>query len=115
MIEIKIPKEIRKYEETFWMGLTLRQTLCSAAAIALNIPLYLYLSDHIGRDLAGWIVIITTTPLALIGFVKYNGMKFEQLARCVCRFNFTPQKRVYATENFFDSLLESSSEREDKK
>lgn len=106
MIEIKIPKEIRTYEETFLFGLTLRQTVCSVTAIALNIPLYLWLSDHIGQDLAGWAVMITTTPLALIGFVRYHGMRFEQLAWCVLRFNFLPQKRKYITENLFELLSE---------
>ncbi|WP_324825135.1 PrgI family protein [Sinanaerobacter sp. ZZT-01] len=114
MIEIKIPKEIRKYKETFWMGMTLRQTICAVAACAMNIPLYLWLSDYIGRDLAGWIVMFTTTPLALIGFFTYNGMKFEKLAWCVFRFNFLPQKRKYQTENLFAYLIQETEDEDDE-
>ena len=41
MIEIKIPKEIRDYKEKFLFGLTIRQFISAAAALAVRVPLYL--------------------------------------------------------------------------
>lgn len=115
MIEVKIPKEIRKYEETFLFGLTFRQTICSVAAISINVPLYFFMMDVIGKDLAGWMVMFTTTPLALIGFIKYNGMNFEKLAWCILRFNFISQKRKYRTENLFSDFLNTMEETHNEK
>ena len=112
MIEIKIPKEIRKYKEKFLFGLTFRQTLCTGAALLINVPLYLFLSDAVNKDVAGWAVMLTAAPFALVGFIKYNGMNFEKLMVCIAEFYFTLQKRVYKTENLYAWLREECEEAE---
>ncbi|MDD4146329.1 MAG: PrgI family protein [Clostridia bacterium] len=108
MIEVKIPKEIRTYKEKLFFGLNLRQTICAALAIAINVPLYIFVRPLIGNDLASWLIIITAVPLFLIGFFQYNGMPFEQFILCILRFQLlTPQKRKYKTENLFAILMEA--------
>lgn len=108
MIEVKIPKEIRTYKEKLFLGLNLRQTICAALAIAINVPLYIFVRPIIGNDLASWLIIITAVPLFLIGFFQYNGMPFEQFILCILRFQLlTPQKRKYKTENLFAILMEA--------
>lgn len=107
MIEARIPKEIRVYKEKFLFGLTFRQTICCVLALVVNVPLYIWLTDLIGADGAGWIVMITAIPLGLVGFIRYNGMNFEKFAWCILKFEFTQQKRKYITENFYSHLLKS--------
>lgn len=106
MIEIKIPKEIRSYKETLFAGLTLRQIVCLGIALAINIPMYLFLKLYIGDEVASWIIMFTGVPLFLIGFFKYNGLPFEKFALIMLNFNlFIPRKRKYKVENIFTEIL----------
>ena len=50
-----INKEIRYYEEEIFLGLNLRQLLCSGVAIAVAVVVYLLLEPLIGRETAGWV------------------------------------------------------------
>ncbi len=105
MIEIKIPKEIRSYKETIFAGLTLRQIICFAITLAINVPMYIFIKSHIGEEAASWIVMLTAAPLFLIGFIKYNGLPFEKFALIILNFKlFIPQKRKFMIENIFTEI-----------
>lgn len=96
MIEIKIPKEITDYKEKFLFGLTVRQCVSVAAALGAAIPLYIFGKDHLGADIAGWLVLLVVVPIFGFGFFKYNGMTFERLVAVIFRQMFAePQKRKY--------------------
>lgn len=96
MIEIKIPKEITEYKEKFLFGLTVRQCVSIAAALAVAIPLYIFGKDILGADIAGWLVLLVIVPVFGFGFLKYNGMTFERLLAVIYRQKFAePQKRKY--------------------
>lgn len=96
MIEIKIPKEIQDYKEKFMFGLTIRQFVSVAAALAICVPLYVFGKDALGADLMSWIIIIIAAPLFAFGFFKYNGMPFEQFLIILWRQKWAePQKRKY--------------------
>jgi len=112
LIEVRIPKEIRTYKEKLFFGLNIRQTVCIVLAIAINVPIYIFIRPYIGDDLAGWIIIFTAMPLILIGFFNYNGMPFEQFLTCIVRFQFlTPPKRIYKTENIYGILIDTHEKR----
>lgn len=107
MIEVRIPKEIRTYKEKFFFGLNVRQSICTVLALAINIPLYIFICPHIGNELSSWIIILSGSPLFLIGFFHYNGMPFEQFASCIFKFQIlTPQKRKYKVENLYAILID---------
>lgn len=107
MIEVRIPKEIRTYKEKLFLGLNVRQTVCSVLALAINVPLYIFVRPYIGDQIASWVIIFTAGPLFLVGFFNYNGMPFEQFLVCIVKFMFlTPQKRKYKVENLYVILLE---------
>ena len=96
MIEIKIPKEITEYKEKFLFGLTVRQFFSVAVALAVCVPLYIFGKDYIGDDGAGWLVLLIASPIFGFGFVKFNGMNFEQLLMVLWRQKWKePQKRKY--------------------
>ena len=108
MIEVRIPKEIRTYKEKLFFGLNMRQTICSVLAIAINVPLYIYIRPYIGDDIAGWLIMFTAVPLVLVGYFNYNGMPFEQFIVCILKFQFlTPQKRKYKTQNIYGLLMDA--------
>ena len=42
MIEIKVPKEIKDYKSKLFFGLSVRQFICTAAALGICVPLYIF-------------------------------------------------------------------------
>lgn len=78
ILEIKINKEIRDYQEAVFMGLSLRQFLFSLLACGVAIGIYFGLKDVIGTETVSWLCIIGAFPFAILGFVKYHGMTAEK-------------------------------------
>ena len=78
-IEIKIPKEIREYQESIFFGLNTRQFVCSLLALGVAVGLYFLLRDTAGTEIAGWACMLGAAPFAACGFVRYHGMTAEQL------------------------------------
>lgn len=96
MIEIKIPKEITEYKEKFLFGLTVRQCISVAAALAVCVPLYIFGKDILGDDVTSWAIILLAVPIFGFGFFKFNGMTFERFLVVFFRQKFAePQKRKY--------------------
>lgn len=112
MIEIKIPKEIRIYQDKLFFGLNLRQTICVAAAIGINVPLYWYLRNTIGEHVASWMLIAGTLPWIGIGFIRINGIPFERIAFSALRQILFPRVYVYQTENIYDECHRRVEEHE---
>jgi hypothetical protein len=79
-LEIKINKEIRDYTESIFFGLSLRQFACALCAILAAVGCYFGLRRYLGTEVTSWICLLGAAPFAALGFVKYNGMCFEQLA-----------------------------------
>ena len=77
-MEVRINKEIQEYTESVFFGLSLRQTIFSALAIAVAIILYFVLKPYLGVETLSWVCILAAFPFALLGFVKYHGMNAEQ-------------------------------------
>ena len=71
-MQYPINKEIRYYEEEIFLGLNLRQLLCSGVAIAAAVAVYLLLDLIVGRETASWICIVAAAPLAAAGFFVYD-------------------------------------------
>lgn len=104
MIEIKIPKEIKDYKSKLFFNLSVRQFICTAAALAICVPIYFFGKKYMDEDLISWVVILIGAPLLFTGFFSYNEMNFEQLAREWFAFNFNNQKRKYEYEPIFMEL-----------
>lgn len=54
-MQIPINKDIRRYQEEIFMGLTLRQLLCSGIAIGLAVLIYLWAKPLLGQETASWL------------------------------------------------------------
>lgn len=73
-----INKEIHHYQEEIFMGLTLRQLICSVIAIGAAVLAYLTLEPVLGRETASWVCIVAAVPIAAAGFFHYDDLNFEQ-------------------------------------
>ena len=75
-MEVKINREIRNYTESFFFGLSLRQSIFSFLAVVLGIVF----RGKVNTEVLSWICIFGAAPFALVGFVTYHGMTAEQFA-----------------------------------
>ena len=105
MIAVRIPKEIKEYKEKLVFGLNVRQLISVVIALTICIPLYIFGRKIIGDELASWLVIFIALPCGGIGFIKYNGMVFEQLMLVILKHSVLfPMKRYFKINNFFEDL-----------
>lgn len=100
-IEVKIPKEVRQHKESIFFGLSVRQFICSALAVAIAAVLYLLLGNTIGKETASWVCILAAAPFAIAGFFTYNGMTLEQFVWVILKSEILcAGSRPFVAENF---------------
>ena len=86
-MQIPINKEIRHYQEEIFLGLNLRQMICSGAAIAVAVAVYLGL---------------TPLPIAAAGFFTYDCLTFEKFLLIVIDSTIIRNDwRLWKTENTY--------------
>lgn len=101
-IEIKIPKEIREYQEAIFFGLNTRQFICSLLALSAAVGFYFLLRELAGTETAGWVCILGAAPFAACGFLKYHGMTAEQALWAAIKSELLiPHRLVFKAENFY--------------
>lgn len=108
-IEVVVNKEILNYKEAIFFGLSMRQFLCSASAIAIAVMVYLFFDEKLGRELASWLCILCATPVAIAGFFQYNGLTFERLLWAIFKTKvLLADRRLYHSVNYRYLLLEEA-------
>ena len=78
-MQIQINKDIRKYSESVYFGLTMRQFVFSLLAVTVAVLLFFLLRNHFGTETVSWMCILGAAPFAALGFVNYHGMPAEKL------------------------------------
>ena len=63
-MEVKMNKEIRDYQESMFMGLDLRQCVCSVLAILTAIGIYFGMREITGQEITGCLVLLHLLPVA---------------------------------------------------
>ena len=112
-MEVKINKEIRNYTENIYFGLNLRQFIFSALGCIMAVVLFFLLKPFFGIETLSWICIFGVVPFAAIGFIKYNGMSFEQFVIAYIKSEIlTPRNLVFVPTNYYEELFKS--ERKEK-
>ena len=117
MIEVKIPKEINKYEAKFIGPFTMRQSVALGIALPTCVIMYNVLSQYLAREAVVFALLFPAGFAALFGWVKPYGMKFEEFMRSVFISAFVaPSKRKYVTENYYTQLKKEimKAEREEE-
>lgn len=107
-MEIRINKEIKDYHESLFMGLSMRQFICSLGAVGAAVGIYFGLSNVLDKETVSWLCIVCAAPLAAAGFFKYNGMNFEQFVIAYIYSEFICSGvRTYQSENYiYDAYKE---------
>lgn len=107
-MEIKINREIRNYQEAIFFGLTLRQFIFSVLAIGMAVGLYFGLIDLLGTEVTSWVCLLGAAPFAAVGFIKYNGLTFEQLVKAWFVSEILMPEYITASdsENYYFKLFE---------
>ena len=101
-MEVKINREIRDYTESMFFGLSLRQFFFSVMAVIVSVGAYFALNPYFGIETVSWACVLCAAPFAAVGFIKYNGMTAEQIARAWLRSEFlVPKKLVFRTANVY--------------
>lgn len=114
-IDIRIPKEIRRYEAKFVGPLTMRQTICVGIGLPVCIGLYNILKYAVPRDLMLIVLLLPAAVTFLFGWVKPYGMKFEQFFFTAFINNvLAPKKRKYVIVNHHEAALKAIRNAEEK-
>lgn len=88
MLEVKINREIRDYQESIFFGLNLRQLIFSILAILVAVGIYFGFQNLLGTETVSWLCILGAFPFGAMGFIKYNGMTAEQFAMAFIKSEF---------------------------
>ena len=114
IIEVKINKEIQRYQESILFGLSLRQMVFALLAIGVAVGAYFGLKPLIGAAEVGWVCMLAAFPFAMCGFFTYNGMPAERFLLAVIRSEILcPRTLSYHPQNLYaELLLDSNSMRE---
>ena len=108
-MEIKINKEIRDYQESVFMGLSLRQFLFSILAVGIALGIYFGLRNVIGQEAVSWLCIVGAFPFTVLGFVKYHGMPAEQFIKAYVESEFLmPKKLTSHPGNLYAEIMKES-------
>ena len=106
IIEVKIPKEVRRHKESIFFGLSARQFFCAVTAVGLAVGIYLSVSPILGKETASWVCILAAAPVAVAGFFEYNGLTLEQFLWAFVKSELLfAGGRRFISRNFYYDLL----------
>lgn len=80
-MEIRVNKEVRDYTESIFMGLSVRQFVCSIIACIVAVIIYYRCGDKLGVELTSWLCILGAFPFASLGFVTFQSMYAEDIVK----------------------------------
>ena len=113
LIEVRINKEVRDYQESLFFGLSLRQLIFALLAVLVAVGVYFGLRGVVGTGEIGWICVMAAFPFALGGFFTYNGMTLERFILAFIRSEFLyPTRLVFKSENLYAKALQNSTLKE---
>ena len=112
-MEIKINKEIRDYQESVFLGLSLRQFLFSVLSALVAVGVYFGLRNILGTETVSWLCVVSALPFGILGFVKYHGMTAEQFLKAYVRSEFLmPKQLVSRPTNLYREILDMTEWKE---
>ncbi len=112
-MEIKINKEIRDYQESIFMGLSMRQFIFAALAVGVAVGVYFGLRNVLGTETVSWLCVVAAFPFAILGFVKYHGMTAEQFIKAYIQSEFLmPKQLISRPVNLYAQILANGKMKE---
>ena len=118
MVEVQIPKDVRKYKTKVVGPLTLRTLICSIIAVLCAIVGWQVAHHAFGIEKisdAGGICMIFMLPAIIFGWISPYGMSMEVfLASTIISMFLTPKHRKYIVDNTYENLLKEINKEEDE-
>lgn len=106
-MQIKVNQEIRDIKDAFLSGLSVRQTIWSAAALCAGFITFWNVYTRFGStDMASFLTLCASAPLALIGFFKWHKMPAERVALCWLHALLMPRRLVFKGSNIHANEIE---------
>lgn len=106
MIEVQIPKDVRKYEAKLVGPFTTRQLFFFIAASLISYISFKAISQSLGSETAIMVCVLLVTPILLVGWYKPYGMPFEKFFQSAFISTvLAPKHRKYKTKNFYKSSV----------
>lgn len=115
MIEVRIPKEITEYKEKILLGMSFRQLICFAIAIATSFGVFFLFKGIFSISTLGTIIMIVNIPIIAVGFLKKNGFTMEQWIPIVLNQKFSNNKLSYITDIDNENEKEERDSNDNKK
>lgn len=110
MIEIKIPKEVTKYEAKLVGPFTARQCITLLIVVPVIALIYINASKVMNSTISAYLCIPVGGIGALFGWVKPYGLTFEKFLKSVFINSFiAPSERLYRTDNYYDILTKKAA------
>ena len=110
-MEVKINREIRNYTESMFFGLSLRQLIFSALAVAVAVGLYFLMRPYAGTETVSWVCVLGAAPFAALGFFTYHGMAAEQFIWAWLRSEMLePKEFKFEDSNYYYAALKDTIE-----
>lgn len=101
MIEMEMPKDIRKFKTKLIGPLTLRETICVGLTVGIGYLLRRY-TVGLPDDIRNLLTIVIASPILACGWLTPYGLPFEQYAVVFLFSTFlSPKQRKYKTEMEF--------------
>lgn len=94
---IEINKDIEKFKETVFFGLTAKQSISALLSLAVGSTLVLVLYPYVGLTGSAYIAVPAVAPIALGGFYSYNGMSFFEMWKRRFSFMFANKPLLYVS------------------
>ena len=114
-MEVKINREIRNYTESMFFGLSLRQLVFSALAVAVAVGLYFLLKPCVGTETVSWMCIVGAAPFAALGFFTYHGMTAEQFIWAWLRSELLePRELRFESSTLYYGILKPGMDKREK-
>ena len=106
-LETRIPKEITDYREKIVFGLSGRQLISIACALALVgfTAFVLHYLLGVSLKVLEYVLILEAMPIMAVGFIRYKGFAFEDYVLVLLGHRFGPKTLVNKTDiDFLTSL-----------
>jgi len=83
------------------MGLNLKQCVMSGIAIALAVPLFLWLRPSLGLEGASWVCVIVVAPIAATAFIKIKNLPLLEFIIAFGKWFLTRNPLVSQPKNMY--------------
>lgn len=108
-MEVRINKDIRKFSESIFFGLSIRQFIFSICACIIAVILYFALKPLLGIETLSWVCILGAAPFAALGFIKYNGMTAEKLLLTFIKSELLIHSRLtFKAKNIYREMFDAT-------